>query len=103
MSQSKLALVSLACGIFITVALTCAAFLIGDKRISGVLLWQVALIVHLLGPGPLLGYDVQGNPRYEGTPIHMLILPVGLFIGVAIYSTVSYFILRAAFKRRVGH
>jgi hypothetical protein len=36
---------------------------------------------------------------YEAPPIHQLILPVGLFVGVAIYSTISYFILRAAFKR----
>jgi hypothetical protein len=36
---------------------------------------------------------------YEGTPVHLLILPVELSVGVAIYSTISYFILRAAFKR----
>jgi hypothetical protein len=36
---------------------------------------------------------------YEGTPVHLLILPVRLFVGVAIHSTISYFSLRAAFKR----
>jgi hypothetical protein len=60
--------------------LKCAAFSIRDKRISGVLLWQVALIVYLLGPGPSLGNDAQRNPKYEGTPVHLLILPGGLFV-----------------------
>jgi hypothetical protein len=40
------------------------------------------------------------TPMYEGTPVHLLILPVGLLIGVATYSVISYFILRAALKRR---
>ena len=57
------------------------------------------MIVYLLGPGPSLGYAAQGNTMYEGTPVHLLILPVRLFVGVAIHSTISYFSLRAAFKR----
>jgi hypothetical protein len=57
------------------------------------------LIVYLLGPGPSLEYDAQDNPMYEGTPVHLLILPGGLFVEVAIHSTISYFILCAAFKR----
>jgi hypothetical protein len=36
---------------------------------------------------------------YEETPVHLLILPGGLFVGVAIHSIISYFILCAAFKR----
>ena len=36
---------------------------------------------------------------YEGTPVHLLILPGGLFVGVAIHSTIGYFNLCAAFKR----
>jgi hypothetical protein len=39
---------------------------------------------------------------YEGAPVYPLISPIGLFVGIAIYSTISYFILRAAFKRHAG-
>ena len=83
-------------------ALARAVFSIGDKRISGVLLWQVALIGYFLGPGPQPGYGAQGYPMYVGTPVHLLAFPGGLFVGAAIYSTISYFILRAAFKRHSG-
>jgi hypothetical protein len=100
MSKSKSALLSIVCGIFITIALTCAAFLIDNKYISGALLWQVTLIVYLTGPGTLLGYDEHGSPRYEGTPLHLLILPFGLFMGGVIYSIIIYFILRAVLNRR---
>ena len=51
------------------------------------------------GAGPSPGYDALGNLMYEGTPVHLLILPGGLFVGVAIHSIISYFILCAAFKR----
>jgi hypothetical protein len=77
--------------------LTWVALSINNRPLSGVLLWQVVLIAYLLGPGPLLGHDEQGNPMYEGTPVHMLILPVGLFLAVVFYSIVSYLLLRARF------
>lgn len=79
----------------ITAILTCVGLSIDNRPLSGVLLWQVVLIAYLLGPGPLLGHDEQGNPMYEGTPVHMLILPVGLFLCVVFYSVVSYLVLRA--------
>jgi len=72
----------------------------------------MAMLITLQGPEPgrkfpletgctILGrqYDAQGNLMYEGTPVHLLILPGGLFVGVAIHSIISYFILCAAFKR----
>ncbi len=55
------------------------------------------------GARAIAGYDAQGNSIYEGMPVRLLNLPVGLFEGGAIYSTISYFILLAAFKRHADH
>ena len=97
MSRLKLFIISLVCGAMVTAILAWVALSINNRPLSGVLLWQVVLIAYLVGPGPLLGHDEQGNPLYEGTPVHMLILPVGLFLAVVFYSIVSYLLLRARF------
>ena len=87
-------------GIVVTVALTAVALSVENETITGVLLWQDTIFVYFTGPGPPLGHDAQGNQMYEGTPIHMLILPVGFLLSVPIYSAVSYFILRRILRRR---
>ena len=84
----------------VTAILAWVALSINNRPLSSVLLWQVVLIAYLVGPGPLLGHDEQGNPMYEGTPVHMLILPVGLFFAVVFYSILSYLLLRARFGVR---
>jgi hypothetical protein len=102
MSKSKAAFLSSIFGIFITIALTCAAFLLDNKYVFRALLWQVTLMAYLMGPGPILGYDEHGAPRYEGTPLHIVIFLLGLFIGPVIYSIIIYFVLRAVSKRRAN-
>ena len=82
MSQGKLFIASVIGGIVITIALTAFALSPDFKGISKVLLWQDTILVYVVGPGPLLYTDAQGKPHYEGTPIHMLILPVGFLLGV---------------------
>lgn len=57
------------------------------------ILWQVNVMQKLVGPGPILGYASNGEPLYEGTPVHMLAAYVGLGLGVLIYFLVIYFIL----------
>ncbi len=97
MSGPKLFMLSLVCGIVITAILTLAAFSVENRNFAGVLLWQVVLVAYVVGPGPVLGHDEQGNTVYEGTPVHMLIMPVGLFLAIATYWVISYFLLKARF------
>lgn len=90
-------------GIVIAIALTAVAFSVESKTISRVLLWQDTLFVYLVGPGPLLYTNAEGKPHYEGTPIHMLILPVGFLLSVPIYSVPSYLCLRWLVRGRSAH
>jgi hypothetical protein len=88
------------CGIIITTGLTYAAFSIDNANMSRILLWQVTLLTKLAGPGPLLGYDDQGNPMYEGTPVHMFAALFGILMGVPIYSTLSFIALSLLARRK---
>ena len=100
MSRANLFMFSIIGGAFITIMLTWTAFSIDNKKLSHVLLWQDTILVSLVGRGPLLGHDAQGNARYEGTPMHQLILPFGFLLSIPIYSTVSYLVLRGSFGLR---
>ena len=99
MSRSKTLLVSVAGGFVIATILHVVALSVGNKTITGVLLWQDTLFVYLTGPGPLLFRDAQGNPHYEGTPILALILPVGYLVSLLIYSIVAFVFLRLPARR----
>src|SRR6266404_9538110 len=94
MSRAKLFMFSVIGGIVIAIVLTAIAFSVDNKKVSGALLWQDTLFVYLTGPGPLLFIDEQGKPHYEGTPILLLILPVGFLLSIPIYSVPSYLFLR---------
>ena len=94
MSRGNLFILSVFGGIVIASALTALAFSVDNKTISGLLLWQDTLFVYLVGPGPPLGHDAHGNQMYEGTPIHMLIVPVGFLLTIPLYSVLSYFFLK---------
>ncbi len=64
---------------------------------STAILWQVRLMHHLaaylLGPGPILGYS-NGQPMYEGTPVHIVAAFVGLGLGAILYWVIGYFVIR---------
>lgn len=94
MSRGNLFILSVFGGIVITSALTALALSVNDKTISGLLLWQDTLLFYLVGPGPSLGLDVHGHQMYEGTPIHMLIFPLGFLLANPLYSVPSYFFLK---------
>jgi len=62
-------------------------------RYSTAILWQVELMHHLVGPGPILGYR-NGQPIYEGTPVHTVAAFVGLELGAMVYWIIGYFIMK---------
>lgn len=95
MSRSKLVILSIVCGGVITAGLIWASASIGNEKVSRVLLWHAAIPVYLVGEGPLLGHDEQGEPIHEGSPVGMLAGLVGLLMGVPIYSAASYLALLA--------
>ncbi len=100
MPASKTFFVSVAGGFIIATLLHVAAFSVGNRTVSGALLWQDTLFVYLTGPGPLLFVDEQGKPHYEGTPILALILPVGYIVSVPIYSFVTFLFVKLFVWRR---
>ena len=93
MSRVNLIISSVAGGVVIAVVLTAMAFSVGNRKVSGVLLWQNTLFVYLVGPEPLLYTDAQGKP-HDAKSINMLIFLVEFLFSVAIYSVPSYFFLR---------
>ena len=94
MSRTRLFILSIVGGLVITIVLTAVGLSVENKSVTGILLWQDVFLAYLVGPEPLLSNDAQGKPHYEGTPIHMLILPVGFLLSIPIYSIVSYLFLR---------
>jgi hypothetical protein len=62
-------------------------------RFAGAILWQVVIMQYLVGHGPILGYR-NGQPIYEGTPVHEVAAYVGLGLGVIVYWLASYLIIK---------
>lgn len=86
----RLAPKSILCGIVVTFHLTLVSLLIGNKTVTQFLLSPLALVMHLMGPPPLLGYDERGKPLYEGTPVDGFIFVIGMFLCVVFYSLISF-------------
>ena len=64
------------------------------------ILWQVYIMHHLVWTGPILGYDANGQPMYEGTPVHMFAAYLGLLIGVILYTIIFYFLFAPLLARK---
>lgn len=54
-------------------------------------------MLKLAGTGPLLGYDQQGQPMYEGTPVHIIFALVGFLSGFIIYPCIIFVFLSVWF------
>ncbi len=100
MSRTKLFILSVLGGIVITIVLTLIGLSVENRTVVRIVLWQDMFLAYLAGPGPLLFTDAQGKPHYEGTPIHMLIVPVGFLISIPIYSVVTFFLLRTLVRKK---
>lgn len=75
---------------FATLILLAAFNLDLPPKVSQILLWNVRFFAKLAGNGPLLGYDQQGNPIYEGTPVHLFFGLVGIISTFPYYSIVFF-------------
>ncbi len=98
MTIGKRILLSITTGWLVAGILILIAFSLGSKKIAAILLWNVGLFMILAGNGPLLGYDAQGNPMYEGTPVHLFFGFLGLLSGFLIYPLIVFLILSIANK-----
>ena len=61
-SATKTLFFSVTGGLIIATILHGVALSVGNRTLSGLLLWQDTLFVYLAGPGPLLFVDKQGTP-----------------------------------------
>ena len=93
---------TIALSVFAAVLLSGIQFVVALKS-SMKILWQVYIMQNLVGSGPILGYDANGQPMYEGTPVHMFAAYLGLFIGVILYTIIFYFLFshRSARKEEI--
>jgi hypothetical protein len=67
--------------------------LMAASQFSTKVLWQATLMHRFVGKGPILGYDSQGQPMYEGTPVHLISAITGLLIGLIVYWIIFYWII----------
>jgi len=88
----KLILKSVLCGVLLTILLFYIALLIKNRTVSQILLLPMALLQYKAGEPPILGYDNQGNPMYEGTPLDIFIIIFGLLLCIPFYSIISFFV-----------
>lgn len=98
MNRSQLLMLSLFCGVILTITLTWVAFSFENKNASRLLLWYAPIPAYLVGAAPspeLRTLDGEGEAAYEGPPIYLLAELTGLLLGVPIYSAVTYFLVRA--------
>ena len=95
MAKLKLALIALSIAIVISAM---QFFLAAHYSIK--ILWQSQLMLHLVGNGPLLGYR-NGQPMYEGTPVHVVAFYTGLILGAAIYWLIGYLFLKKWHNNRL--
>jgi hypothetical protein len=80
--KPELVLVSLVCGVILTVMLTAVAFM-GNSRAWGcTFVWQACLLQTVI--------HTPDNPVNEGSPIDLFAFALGILLGVPIYSALSY-------------
>jgi hypothetical protein len=84
----KRLLLSILCGLLITAALTVIAF--SDKtsdNTARILLWQVMLLAQHVPHGNI---GTPEHPVYEGSPLDLVPVFLGVPLGIPIYAVVSY-------------
>ena len=99
--MGKILLKSLVTGIVITILCIVLVFLTENRVLARTLFFPATVIKSLMGPGPLLGYDQNGQPMYEGTPLDLFIVIFGVLLCVPFYSLLSsvFFLISAHFRK----
>ncbi len=99
-----LVLASVLCGLLIQGGLGALVMVLESQAgwAYNVLLWNVALMLTLPGAKYPIGHHADGSPMYEGTPVTLLYMVVGVVVGVFVYSYVSYLLLRSRLAWRFG-
>ncbi len=102
-NQLKLFLISFLCGIALTAILTTVSVSCEfsdncDSKIAATALWQVNLLSKTIPPGPVIGNDTNGQPVYEGSPVFIFILLMGVLAGIPIYTFIIYLVLYSYFR-----
>jgi hypothetical protein len=85
---------SLLIGTSVTLVLLLLAFSISasiNPWFSRALFWQNTLLQSLIPP---LNIGTAEHPVYEGTPLNILAFFASIPLGIAIYSTAAYFLIR---------
>ena len=95
MAKLKQILLSLLFAIVISAIQIFFAFYYSQK-----VLWQTQLLLYFVGPGPIFGYE-NGQPLYEGTPVHELAAYTGIILGIVVYWFIGYFIIRRWYNNRL--
>ena len=68
--------------------------------ISNILGWNFLLVRWWTGPQPLLGYDKNGQPMYEGTPADIFFFAFAVLIGLIVYPLIVFLIFSVIDWRR---
>lgn len=88
--MSRLA-VSVICGLILTVSLTAVAFSgVVSRPTARILLWQCMFVAQGMPRGNI---GTSEHPVYEGTPLDIIPIFVGVPLGVPIYAFLIYVIL----------
>ena len=81
-------LLAVLCGSLMTVVLTVIAFSDNTSRkTAGILLWQVTLLAQGIPHGNI---GTPEHPVYEGSPLDLVPVFVGVPLGIPIYMLVAY-------------
>jgi hypothetical protein len=88
----KFVTVSIVCSVVLTAGLTATASVISRAWVC-TLVWQACLVQAVI--------HTPDNPMHEGSPIDLVAFAFGVFLGVPIYSAVSYAGLRLYTTRRL--
>ena len=75
-------------------------FMTHSEAAASWLLWNGSLAELIAGPMPVVGHTPDGRAVSEPTTIHVVMAVAGLAFGVAAYSALIYFALKAWGARR---